>query len=100
MHLPGLIVEVDFPQELHVFDIALREDLLVFLPGRPLLVSAVRQPVSAVAQAANEEECSKPDESSMQIHQSNLLNISHVAAGVQAPACIGLTPTSIVTFQC
>src|SRR5262249_52046927 len=49
VHLAWLVIELDLPQQLHVLDIGCREDLFVLLPGGPLRVAAVSQPVRGFA---------------------------------------------------
>src|SRR5262249_39317363 len=49
VHLTGLVIELELPQELHVLDVGRRERFFVLLPGGPLRVAAVGQPIREFA---------------------------------------------------
>src|SRR5262245_47964070 len=45
MHLTRLVIELDLPEQLHVLDIGGRQRFFILLPGGPLRVTAIGQPV-------------------------------------------------------
>src|SRR6185503_16742208 len=47
MHHSGLVVELELPEKLHVFDGRGREQFFVALPGRPPDVETIGQPIRA-----------------------------------------------------
>ena len=53
VHYTRLVIELDLPQKLHVLDVVRGEDFLVLLPGGPLRVAAVGEPVRAPSQDAS-----------------------------------------------
>ena len=80
VHLPGLIVEFEFPEELGVFNRVDGKNFFVFLPGGSLGITTVGQPVCAPKHHATERESNHGESSS----HANLAKIRIVPANPRA----------------
>src|SRR5579872_1370426 len=54
VHLPRLIVELEFPENLQILNVILCQDMLVPLPGVPPWAAAIGQPVRPPRKSATE----------------------------------------------
>lgn len=64
MHLARLVVELQLPEQRHVFNGGWGEDLLILLPVRTLGIPTVREPVGSLTQGATERDKKDGRESS------------------------------------